>query len=121
MKEFHTMTALRIYLKQGDNKKRAHWWERVFEQPLSRHLVQAALRADIPYAVVTRSHIGFAKDATRIAHETGDIPIATLPVCVELLAPKWRLEQFIRDQEIQLRETTMVMIEGMQIAGRQIQ
>lgn len=120
MSQFHTMTALRIYMKQGDNRKAARWWDRLFEKPLATHLVQAALRADIQHAAVTLGHIGFAKDATRVAAESGEIPMATLPVCVELLAPKRRLEQFIREQAKHLTATTLVMVDGVQISTLQL-
>ncbi len=110
------MTALRIYMKQGDNRKAARWWQRLFEKPLATHLVHAALRADIQHAAVTLGHIGFAKDATRVVAETGEIPMATLPVCVELLAPKRRLEQFVREQAKHLVATTLVMVDGVQIS-----
>jgi PII-like signaling protein len=116
MSQFHTMSALRIYLKHGDNRKASRWWQRAFEKPLSTHLVHAALRADIQHAAVTLGHIGFAKDATRVVHDNAEIPMATLPVCVELLAPKRRLEQFIREQAKHLAATTMVMVDGIHIS-----
>jgi PII-like signaling protein len=114
------MAALRIYMKRGDNRKAARFWERLFEKPLSTYLVQAALRADIQHAAVTLGHVGFAKDATRVVHDNAEIPMATLPVCVELLAPKRRLEQFVRDHAKHLAETTLVMIEGVHISNFQI-
>ena len=33
-----TISALRVYMKRGDNKKSASWWNRMFEKPLS-HMI----------------------------------------------------------------------------------
>lgn len=116
MTQFHSMSALRIYMKRGDNRRAATWWGRLFEKPLATHLVHAALRADIQHAAVTMGHIGFAKDATRVSADTNEIAMATLPVCVELLAPKRRLEQFVRDQARHLGSSTLVMVDGVQLS-----
>jgi PII-like signaling protein len=117
MSHFHTIAALRIYLRHGDNRKSPKFWGRMFEKPLATHLVQAALRSDIQHAAVTLGHMGFTKDATRVTHNHGEIPMATLPVCVELLAPKRRLEQFVKDQSRHLAGTTMVMVEGIHVSS----
>lgn len=111
------MSALRIYLKRGDNRRSRSWWERVFEKPLSTHLVHAALKAGIIHAAVTLGHMGFTKDAKSIATESSELPMHTLPVCVELLAPKRLLEQFIRQEVRHLKETTMVMVDGMHLSS----
>jgi hypothetical protein len=39
-----------------------------------------------------------------------------LPVCVELLAPKRLLEQFIREQARHLKNTTLVLVDGVHIS-----
>ena len=116
MNNFQTMSALRIYMKRGDNRRSGSWWGRLFEKPLATHLVHAALRADIQHAAVTLGHIGFAKDATRVSADTNEIAMATLPVCVELLAPKRQLEQFVREQAKHLQSTTLVMVDGIHLS-----
>lgn len=112
-----TISALRVYMKRGDNKKSARWWNRVFERPLAHHLVNAALEAGLMHAAVNLGHIGFAKDAKSVAYDANEIPLTTLPVCVELLGPKRMLEQFIRDQARHLAGTTMVMVDGVHISN----
>jgi PII-like signaling protein len=114
---FNSISALKIYMKRGDNRKSSHWWERVFEKPLSTYLVRAALRSGIMHAAVNLGHIGFAADAKSISYDNAEIPMNTLPVCVELLAPKRLLEQFIREQVKHLAGSTLVMVDGVHISS----
>lgn len=113
---FSSISALKIYLRRGDVKKSSRWWHRLVEKPLSTHLVQAALQSGIVHAAVNLSHVGYTRDATKISHDLHEIPVNTLPVCVELLAPKRLLEQFIREQARHLKNTTMVLVDGVHIS-----
>jgi PII-like signaling protein len=115
-RQFQTMTALRIYLKRGDNKKATRWWGRFLEKPLSSYLVKSALNAGITHAAVNLGHMGFAKDAKAVSYEGAEIPMSTLPVCVELLAPKRILNQFIREEAKHLKDTTLLMVDGIHIS-----
>jgi PII-like signaling protein len=114
---FHSMSVLRIYLKRGDSRRSRSWWERVFEKPLSTHLVHAALKGGIIHAAVNLGHMGFSKDARAVTYESAEMPMHTLPVCVELLAPKRLLEQFIRQEVRHLKDTTMVMMDGVHVSS----
>lgn len=115
-KHFSPISALRIYLRRGDVKKSQRWWQRIVEKPMSTHLVEAAMKMGIAHAAVNLSQIGYTRDASRVSHEQIEIPVNTLPVCVELLAPKRLLEQFIRDQAPHLKNTTLVLVDGVHIA-----
>jgi PII-like signaling protein len=110
------MAALRVYMKQGDNRRATTWWGRIFEKSLSTHLVYAALEAEITHAAVSLGRIGYSKGAKAVSRDSSDMPMQTLPVCVELVAPRRILEQFIRDQRNHLAGTTMVMLEGVHIS-----
>lgn len=114
---FNTISALRIYMKRGDNRKASTWWGRMLEKPLSHYLVKAALQAGISHAAVTLGHIGFAADAKNVSYDHAEIPMTTLPVCLELVAPKRILEQFIREQAKHLAGTTLVMVDGIHISS----
>lgn len=117
MTNFHPMAALRVYLKQGDNRRATTWWGRMFEKPLSTHLVYAALEAEITHAAVSLGRIGYSKGSQSVSHDNSDMPMQTLPVCVELVAPRRILEQFIRDQRKHLVGTTLMMLEGVHISS----
>jgi PII-like signaling protein len=114
---FLSISALKIYMKRGDNRKAASWWGRLFEKPLSTHLVRAALQSGIMHAAVNLGHIGFAANAKSVSYDNAEIPMNTMPVCVELLAPKRLLEQFIREQAKHLADTTLVMMDGVHISS----
>jgi PII-like signaling protein len=85
-KHFSSISALRIYLRRGDVRKGHRWWHRLVEKPLSTHLVQAAMQTGIVHAAVNLSQVGYTRDASRVSYDNQEIPVNTLPVCVELLA-----------------------------------
>ena len=114
---FLPISALKIYMKQGNNRKSASWWGRLLEKPLSTHLVRAALQSGIMHAAVNLGHIGFASNAKGVSYDSAELPLNTMPVCVELLAPKRLLEQFIREQAKHLADTTLVMVDGVHISS----
>jgi PII-like signaling protein len=114
---FLPISALKIYMKRGDNLKASTWWSRMFEKPLSTYLVRAALQSGIMHAAVNLGHIGFAADAKAVSLESAEIPMNTMPVCIELLAPRRILEQFIRAQAKHLTGTTLVMVDGVHISS----
>lgn len=74
------------------------------------------MQTGIAHAAVNLSHVGYTRDATRISHDHSEIPVSALPVCVELLAPKRLLEQFIREQAGHLKNTTLVLVDGVHIS-----
>lgn len=113
---FSSISALRIYLRRGDVKKSQRWWQRLVETPLSTHLVEAAMQTGIVHAAVNLSQVGYTRDASKVSHDNGEIPVNTLPVCAELLAPKRLLEQFIRQQARHLKNTTLVLVDGVHIS-----
>ncbi len=115
-KHFSSISALRIYLRRGDVRKGHRWWHRLVEKPLSTHLVQAAMQTGIVHAAVNLSQVGYTRDASRVSYDNQEIPVNTLPVCVELLAPKRLLEQFIREQAKHLKNTTLVLVDGVHIS-----
>jgi PII-like signaling protein len=114
---FSSISALRIYLRRGDVKRSQRWWQRMIEKPLSTYLVEAAMQTGIVHAAVTLSQIGYTRSSERISYDHGEIPVNTLPVCVELLAPKRLVEQFIREQAQHLRNTTLVLVDGVHISN----
>jgi len=112
---FQTMCSLRIYLRRGDNATEKGFWKRMFKRPLSHVLLQDALRAGITHASVSLGHMGFAKGATGVSMDISEVPVTTLPVCLELVAAKPLLEQFVRDHAGRLKDATLVMLEGVHV------
>ena len=112
---FQTMCALRIYLRRGDNAHEKGFFRRLFKRPLSTHLLQQALEAGVTHASLSLGHTGFARGARAVSSDLSDIPVTTLPVCLELVGPKPLLEQFIRDHARQVADATVMLLEGVQI------
>jgi PII-like signaling protein len=117
---FNSISALRIYMKNGDNRKASGWWGRLLEKPLSTYIVRSALRAGIVHAAVNLGHIGFAANAKSVSYDHSEVPLTTMPVCIELLASKRLLEQFVREQAKHLASTTLVTVDGVHISSLQL-
>ena len=112
---YQTMCSLRIYLRRGDLAEATSFWRRLFRQPLAGHLIRASLKAGVTHASLTFGNMGFAKGAKTIATDLTEIPVDTLPVCVELVGPRPLLDQFVRDHAKELKDATLVMLEGVLI------
>ncbi len=65
--------------------------------------------------------MGFAKGAKVLASDIGDIPLDSMPVCIELVGPKPLLEQFVRDHLKILADATLVMLEGVHVMPRVVE
>jgi PII-like signaling protein len=113
---FSTMCALRVYLKRGDERQGGGFFRRFFKQSLATHLLKQALKQGVTHASVNLGHSGFARGAKSVAFDLTEIQMETLPVCLELVAPKPLLEQFVRDHAKPMAGATLVMLEGIHIA-----
>lgn len=113
---FSNMSAVRLYFKRGAEHGGGGFWRRMFKKPLTRHLLQRALDAGITHASVHPGHSGFTRGAKGVSLDISEIPTVTLPVCMELVAPRPLLEQFLRDNTEPLSGATLVMLEGVGIS-----
>jgi PII-like signaling protein len=118
---FQTMCALRVYLRRGDNAPQKSFWKRIFRRPLATQLLQTALKAGVTHASLSLGNMGFARGSKVVATDISEIPIAALPVCVELVGPKPLLEQFVRDHVKLLADATLVMLEGVHVMPRVVE
>jgi hypothetical protein len=118
---FQTMCALRVYLRRGDEAPPRRLLHRFFRPSLSTHLLQAALRAGVTHASLSVGNMGFARGARAVASDVNEIPIDSLPECVELVGPKPLLEQFVRDEVKLLANATLVMLEGVHVVPRVVE
>jgi PII-like signaling protein len=104
-----------MYLRRGDVAENAGFWKKFFRRPLATHLIHEALKAGITHASLSYGNMGFARGSKAIATDMTEIPFDTLPVCVELVAPKPLLDQFVRAHQKPLAEATLVMLEGVHV------
>jgi PII-like signaling protein len=118
---FQTMCALRVYLRRGDNAPPTSLLKRLFRRPLSTHLLQSALKAGVTHASLSLGNMGFAKGAKVVSADISDIPVDSMPVCLELVGPKALLEQFVRDHLKLIADATLVMLEGVHVMPRVVE
>jgi PII-like signaling protein len=114
---YQTMCALRVYLRRGDvaQKTGGGFWRKFVHRPLGAYFVNEALKAGITHASLTYGNMGFARGAKSVAKDATEIPFDTLPLCVELVAPKPLLDQFVRDHHKHLADATLIMLEGVHV------
>jgi PII-like signaling protein len=118
---FQTMCALRIYMRRGDNLPQQSLWKRLFRRPLATHVLQAALKAGVTHASVSFGNMGFARGAKVVAMDVTELPVSSLPVCLELVGAKPLLEQFVRDHLKLLADSTLVMLEGVRVVPQVVE
>lgn len=107
----------RIYLRRRTGKRRPGLLGWLFPPSLARYLAEQALKFGVIYATVTLGHLGFVQGAKRVDEDISEIPPDTLPTCLELVAPKSVLEAFIAAQREDLKDATIVLLEGIEISG----
>jgi PII-like signaling protein len=113
---FTTMCALRIYLRRGDQHEGGGgFWSRLFRRPLAKYLLNESFKAGVTHASLTHGNMGFAKGDKLIAADVTEIGFDALPVCIEIVAPRPLVEQFVRDHQRHLKGATVMMLEGIQI------
>lgn len=118
---FQTMCALKIYMSRGDIAQATSVWRRLFRKPLASHFIERALKFGITHASLSHGNMGFSQGAKLIASDLHEIPVASLPVCVELVAPKPMLEQFVLEHRKELTGMTLVMLEGVHVRSHLVE
>ena len=112
---FETLSSLRIYLKRGDNKKGKTFWQRFFEKPLSEYLIQQAFKEGVLHASLNLGYVGYTKSAKGISYDNSEISPTTLPVCVELIAPKSILEDYVTKNTESLQNLILILVDGIRV------
>ena len=109
------LSVLRIYLPRRSGKRGPGIWGWLFTRSLSYDLAERALKAGVLYATVTLGHAGFVRGAKRIVADVSDAAPATLPTCVELVAPASVLDAFVAANEADLDEAVLLRLDGAEL------
>lgn len=112
--EAETIGRLRIFLRLGDRPSPKTWRERLDNPPTYRRLLRAAAAFDLPFGTVRHCSSGDSNEqgppddgpADRIAPGNGRLPIS-----VELLGPRARLDAFCRHSADLIRGRLVVFEE----------
>lgn len=113
-----SLSVLRIYLRRRSSKPGRGFWGRLFGRSLSYDIAERALKAGVTYATVTLGHAGFVPGAKRIVADISDVPPATLPTCVELVASVEVLEAFVAANAEELADAVLLRLDGVRVSLR---
>jgi PII-like signaling protein len=110
------LSILRIYLRRRRSMPGRGFWGRLFGRTLSYDLAERALEAGVTYATVTLGHAGFVPGARRIVVDAAEAPPATLPSCVELVAPRAVLDAFVEANRDELVDAVLLRLDGVAVS-----
>lgn len=110
-----SLSVLRIYLQRRVTKPGRGFWGRLLGRPLSSDLAERALKAGVTYASVTLGHAGFVAGARRVVTHNAEVPMVTLPSCVELVAPVTVLDAFVADNRDELADAVLLRLDGVRV------
>ncbi len=85
------------------------WFKR---KPISKYLVEEALKVGVTYASVTLGHLGFVHGAKHLAEAGTDAPMERLPTCIELVADRAVLDAFVDAFAHELVDAVLVRFDG---------
>ncbi len=103
--------VLRLYFSASEMRKADSWWKRIAPQTLGAYLLQQAKDHGIEQALLHRVIGGYLKGQD-LAMETGEIPPARLPQCLELVGDEQDLQAFVEDNKDYLQKVRVVFLHG---------
>jgi len=105
------LTVLRLYFSASEIRRSDSWWKRLAPQSLGPYLLRQAREHGIEQALLHRVIGGFLKNQELIM-DTGEIPPARLPQCLELVGEEESLQAFLKDNRDHLEKVRVVFLRG---------
>ncbi|HWB32683.1 MAG TPA: voltage-gated chloride channel family protein [Acidobacteriaceae bacterium] len=109
------ISVLRLYFSASEMRKSDSWWRRFAPQTLGHFLLQQASEHGIEQALLHRV-IGGYLNREQLVMDTGEIPPARLPQCLELVGREEQLQSFLKDNQDHLRRVRTVFLRGQEAA-----
>lgn len=109
------ITILRLYFSAQQMRRADAWWKKLAPQSLGEYLLRQAKAGGIEQALLHRVIGGYLKDHT-LAMDTGEIPPARLPQCLELVGTEEALQDFLRLNGDHLEKVRKVFLRGEEAA-----
>ncbi len=109
------LTVLRLYFSAHQMRRADSWWKKLAPQRLGEFLLRQAKASGIEQALLHRV-IGGYLHGHDLAMDTGEIPPARLPQCLELVGTEESLQAFLRDNGPHLDKVRKVFLHGREAA-----
>ncbi len=103
--------VLRMYFSASEMRRADSWWKRIAPQTLGVFLLNRAKDHGIEQALLHRVIGGYLK-GQELAMDTGEIPPARLPQCLELVGDEEDLESFLKQNRDHLAKVRVVFLHG---------
>jgi PII-like signaling protein len=103
--------VLRMYFSASEMRRADSWWKRIAPQTLGAFLLKQAKDHGIEQALLHRVIGGYLKGQD-LAMDTGEIPPARLPQCLELVGDEEDLQSFLKHNRDHLAKVRVVFLHG---------
>ena len=109
--EMEQLTVLRLYFSVSEMRRADSWWRRLASENLGSYLLRQAREHGIEQALLHRVIGGYLKNQ-ELAMDTGEIPPARLPQCLELVGDEQDLQSFLKHNKEHLAKVRVVFLRG---------
>lgn len=103
--------VLRLYFSASEMRRADSWWKKFASQALGEYLLKQAKDHGIEQALLHRVIGGYLKGQDLVM-DTGEIPPARLPQCLELVGDEEDLQSFIKHNRDHLKNVRVVFLHG---------
>ena len=105
------LTVLRMYFSATEMRRADSWWKRFAPQSLGAYLLQQAKEHGVEQALLHRVIGGYLNNQDLVM-DTGEIPPARLPQCLELVGDEEDLQSFLKHNRNHLAKVRTVFLRG---------
>jgi H+/Cl- antiporter ClcA len=105
------LSVLRLYFSASEMRRADSWWKRIAPQSLGVFLLRQAKEHGIEQALLHRVIGGYLKNQD-LAVDSGEIPPARLPQCLELVGDEEDLQSFLKHNRDHLGKVRTIFLRG---------
>ena len=109
--EMEHLSVLRLYFSASEMRRADSWWKRIAPESLGLYLLRQAREHGIEQALLHRVIGGYLKNQD-LAVDTGEIPNARLPQCLELVGDEEDLQSFLKHNRDHLGKVRTIFLRG---------
>jgi H+/Cl- antiporter ClcA/PII-like signaling protein len=109
--EMEHLSVLRLYFSASEMRRADSWWKRLAPQTLGAYLLRQAKEHGIEQALLHRVIGGYLKHE-ELVMDTGEIPPARMPQCLELVGDEEDLQSFLKHHREHFAKVRVVFLRG---------